>query len=71
MKDLRSQLLLNVTSLSSHRRRYTSAVDNRPSAVASGVTGIIAVVVFGLIILLSDLTGFYCTGVNYSAAMDC
>ena len=62
VERLRSLLLLNITSLSSHRRRYNSAEDNRTSVVATGVVGISIIIIVGFLILVSDLTGFFCTG---------
>ncbi|XP_069122346.1 uncharacterized protein [Argopecten irradians] len=50
---LKYELLVNKTSLSSHRRRLVSVYDSRPSSVAmGGVASVILVTVFGFIVTL-------------------
>ena len=49
-------LALNRTSLSSYRRKMTSAVDTRTSAVVIGSVGCVNIALFFVVILLLDGT---------------
>lgn len=58
-KEIKAELTMDKTTLSSTIRKVTSARDNRPSATNMGFMGISCLVItFGMIILL-DCTAFF------------